>query len=166
MSGTSHQRTVVLREVRTDDLAYLDAHQRQPEANRMAVFAPREHEAFMAHWHKAMEEPTNILRTIVSEKEVAGNIVCWIESDRRKVGYWLGKNFWGKGIATAALQQFLQQVTDRPLFAHVAKRNVASMRVLQKCGFRVTSQATIRDLDGNDEQEFIFSLDSTASNAR
>lgn len=54
------------------------------------------------------------------------------------VGYWIGKVFWGKGIATAALTEFLRRQTARPLNARAAKDNLASLRVLQKCGFVVT----------------------------
>ncbi len=56
------------------------------------------------------------------------------------MGYWLGREYWGKGIATRALSLFLDQVTARPLYAYVAKHNLASIRVLQKCGFTITSE--------------------------
>jgi RimJ/RimL family protein N-acetyltransferase len=41
----------------------------------------------------------------------------------------------GRGIATAALRQFVTDVDDRPLYAHAAKHNTGSVRVLEKCGF-------------------------------
>jgi RimJ/RimL family protein N-acetyltransferase len=53
------------------------------------------------------------------------------------VCYWLGNEFWGRGIATEALAAFLQIVTTRPIYAGVAKDNAASIRVLQKCGFAI-----------------------------
>ena len=78
-----------------------------------------------------------VLRTIVVDGEVAGNVVSWKEAaGRRLVGYWVGREFWGHGIATAALALFLNQVTERPLHAYVATSNVGSIRVLEKCGFR------------------------------
>ena len=46
---------------------------------------------------------------------------------------------WGRAIATQALNQFIGQVQTRPLYAHVAKHNIASIRVLQKCGFTICS---------------------------
>ena len=47
---------------------------------------------------------------------------------------------WGKGVATKAVSAFLRQVETRPLYAHVAKHNVASLRVLEKCGFRIVEE--------------------------
>jgi RimJ/RimL family protein N-acetyltransferase len=52
--------------------------------------------------------------------------------------HWIDRRFWGKGIATAALSAFLDHVKVRPLYAHVAEHNVASIRVLEKCGFTIT----------------------------
>jgi RimJ/RimL family protein N-acetyltransferase len=43
---------------------------------------------------------------------------------------------WGRGIASAALQSFLSLTTERPLFARAAADNAASLRVLEKAGFR------------------------------
>ncbi|RPJ44644.1 MAG: N-acetyltransferase, partial [Chloroflexi bacterium] len=60
----------------------------------------------------------------------------------REVGYWLGREFWGRGIATQALTAFLEQVTERPLFAHVAKHNLSSRRVLEKCAFAVVGEGS------------------------
>ena len=91
----------------------------------------------MAHWAKIMKDESVILRTILFGSQVAGNIVSFEMSGEREVGYWLGQEFWGKGIATQALSAFLAQVTIRPLYAHVAKHNIASQRVLEKCGFVV-----------------------------
>jgi RimJ/RimL family protein N-acetyltransferase len=52
-----------------------------------------------------------------------------------EVTYWIGREFWGRGIATAALAEFLKLQTTRPIFGRAAKDNVGSLRVLAKCGF-------------------------------
>src|SRR5690349_8508570 len=101
----------------------------------MAAFASRNREAFMAHWAKIMANPACLLRTILSDGSVAGNIGAWSDGPERLVGYWIGREFWGRGIASAALRQFLHHESTRPLSAHVVKHNVASIRVLQKAGF-------------------------------
>ena len=44
----------------------------------------------------------------------------------------------GRGVATEALSAFLRLEPIRPLYAGVAKHNVASIRVLQKCGFKLS----------------------------
>ena len=100
------------------------------------------------------------MQTAGVEGEVAGNIVYWERSGERRVGYWLGKDYWGKGIASAALAQFLGQVKIRPLDVRVAKKNVASIRVLQKCGFTISGEDTFCDLDSKPSWEFIMSLEA------
>jgi RimJ/RimL family protein N-acetyltransferase len=149
---------VLLRDVHESDLPIFFAQQLEPEATRMAAFPSRDREAFMAHWAKSMAEETNILKTIVFEGNVAGNIVCWQQSGQRKVGYWLGKEYWGQGIASAALFQFLGQIKARPLYAHVAKHNLASIRVLEKCGFTICGEGRFTGLDGEQGEEFILVL--------
>jgi RimJ/RimL family protein N-acetyltransferase len=126
---------VVLRDVVDSDLPIFFEHQRDPEAVRMAAFASRDHEAFRTHWAKLRRKPSNIIRTIVGDGQVTGNIGSWIAEDRRLIGYWIGREFWGRGVATAALAAFVVQVKERPLHAFVAGHNVGSIRVLEKCQF-------------------------------
>jgi RimJ/RimL family protein N-acetyltransferase len=142
----------VLREVVDSDLDAFFEHQREPEANRMAAFPARDREAFDAHWRRLLADDSLTKKTIVYEGEVAGNVGCWEQEGRRLVGYWIGREFWGKGLATRALQELTGEVTQRPLHAWVATSNVASIRVLEKCGFvRVGSQK-------NDVEELLFEL--------
>jgi len=131
---------VRLREVIESDLPIFFEHQLDPKAAQMAAFPSREHEAFMAHWGKILADETSIIKTILFEEQVAGNVVSFIHNGKREVGYWLGREFWGRGIATCALSVFLEQVTLRPLYAFVAKHNLASLRVVQKCRFRILSE--------------------------
>jgi RimJ/RimL family protein N-acetyltransferase len=150
---------VSLRDVKESDLPIFFDQQLDPEATRMADFPSRNREAFMAHWTKSMAEKTAVLQTILSEGNVAGNIVCWRQSDERLVGYWLGREYWGKGVASAALSLFLAHVTIRPLVAHVAKHNIASVRVLQKCGFTIISREdTFSSPDGECGEEYILRI--------
>ncbi len=126
---------VVLRDVAEEDLPVFFEHQRDPDANRMAAFPPRDREAFLAHWAKILADETLGKKTILCDGQVAGNVVSWEHSGEREVGYWIGREFWGRGVATKALSQFLLLWASRPLHAHVAKHNLASIRVLEKCGF-------------------------------
>jgi RimJ/RimL family protein N-acetyltransferase len=131
---------ISLREVQESDLPIFFEHQREPVANQMAAFPARDRDAFMAHWAKIMKDESVILKTILFEKQVAGNVLSFEMSGEREVGYWLGREFWGKGIATRALSEFLAQIQIRPLYAHVVKHNVASRRVLEKCGFTLSGE--------------------------
>ncbi|HVT42801.1 MAG TPA: GNAT family N-acetyltransferase [Thermoanaerobaculia bacterium] len=148
-----------LRDVTGNDLPIFFEHQRDPEANRMAAFLPRERELFMAHWEKILADRTVMAKTIVVEDEVAGNIVSFEQAGRRLVGYWIGRKHWGKGIATSALSHFLHVDAARPLHAYVAKHNRASARVLENCGFEVSGeQIGAPGPDGEEVEEFLMVL--------
>jgi RimJ/RimL family protein N-acetyltransferase len=149
---------VFLRDVTASDLPIFFDQQLDSEATRMAAFPSRDHEAFMAHWTKSMADKTVVLQTILCDGSVAGNIVCWRQSDERLVGYWLGREYWGKGVASAALSLFLAHLTIRPLVAHVAKHNIASVRVLQKCGFTISGEDPSSSPDGGYGEEYILML--------
>ena len=128
---------VVLREVRDDDLPVFWAHSRDEEARKMAAVEARDEEAFWAHWARLRADESTVTRTIVVDGEVAGHLLSFERRDRREVGYWLGREFWGRGVATSALAAFLRLERSRPLHAGVAHANTASRRVLEKCGFTV-----------------------------
>jgi RimJ/RimL family protein N-acetyltransferase len=151
---------VSLRDVKENDLPIFFHQQLDLQATRMAAFPSRDREAFMAHWKKSMADKTVALQTIISDGSVAGNIVCWRQSDERLVGYWLGREYWGKGVATAALSLFLAHVTIRPLVARVAKHNIASVRVLQKCGFTISGEDKFSSPDGSYVEEYILMIGS------
>jgi RimJ/RimL family protein N-acetyltransferase len=125
----------VLRAVVESDLPALYEYECDPEAAAMAAFPSRDRDAFMAHWAKLLANDSVITRTIVCDGEVAGNIGCWEADGQTFVGYWIGREFWGRGLATQALQEVLGMVDARPVHAHVVRSNVASIRVLEKCGF-------------------------------
>jgi len=131
---------VLLREVTKNDLPTFFDFQRDAEANEMAAVPARSRVAFNMHWEeKILGDETVVTRTILFGGDVVGFVLSWLKSEQQVVGYWLGKEYWGKGIATKALAKFLPLVTVRPLYAHVAKHNVASLRVLEKCGFAISS---------------------------
>ncbi len=126
---------VTLRETEDSDRPILFEHQRDPVANEMAAFPPRDEQAFAEHWERVKANDDGIQRTILADGEVAGHIGSWIDDRDRRVGSWVGREFWGRGIASEALKQFVAVVEERPLTASVAEHNVASLRVLEKSGF-------------------------------
>ncbi len=125
----------VLRDVRESDIPFFYEYQADPEAAAMAAFVPRDWLAAEARWHEIMSNPAMAARTIVVGEQVAGHIGSWEAEGHREVGYWIGRAFWGRGVATAALRDFLRIVRERPLEAWIAPRNVGSARVLEKNGF-------------------------------
>lgn len=114
----------------------------------MAVWPSREREDFMVHWAKILADPTGIIRAIMLGDRLAGNVVSFNRDERRLMGYWIGKEFWGRGVASAAVAQFVQIEPVRPLYAWVAMSNVGSLRVVQKNGFVVESIEKMPGLDG------------------
>ena len=145
---------VRLRDVELDDLPIFYEQQLDADAARMAAFPSRDRAAFDTHWAtNILGNPDAITRTIVVDDRVAGNIGSWRQDGARLVGYWIGNEYWGKGIATRALTDFLDVVADRPLYAHVARHNIGSVRVLQKCGFSLT-----REENAGNVVELVFEL--------
>lgn len=151
---------VSLRLVEPADLPVFFTHQIDAEATRMAAFPSRDRDAFTTHWQKILADPEKYARTILADGAVAGNIGSWASGSDRMVGYWIGREYWGRGVATAALMQFLREVPHRPIVACVAKHNAGSIRVLQKCGFMAIGEETFTGPDGQPGGEFIFKLDA------
>jgi RimJ/RimL family protein N-acetyltransferase len=150
---------VRLRNVTEGDFPIFFEQQCDPDALRMAAFVPRDREAFMAHWTKLLADQNAPVRTVLFDGQVAGNIMSWERDGKHHVGYWIGKRFWGQGVATRALREFLGVVPARPLYAHVAKHNVGSIRVLEKCGFKTCWEETAAlDAPGDGVEELVLKL--------
>jgi RimJ/RimL family protein N-acetyltransferase len=127
---------VPLREVRSEDIPVFYEYQADPEANALSGVPARERDAYEAHWTKLRGDPEILLRTITTEDgAVAGQLLSFPREGIREIGYWLGREFWGRGIATAALAEFLSLVPERPVYGVVSEANVASRRVLERNGF-------------------------------
>jgi RimJ/RimL family protein N-acetyltransferase len=162
MTGTRGVTPAVrLRSVEDRDLDVFFDHQMDPKAVEMAAFPARDKDQFAAHWAKIRADDAVVVRTIVADGMVAGNIGSWQDNGQRLLGYWVGREYWGRGVATQALARFVEEVSTRPLYAHVAVHNVGSIRVLDKCGFRrdrvQEAKAPAPD-DGIDE--FVFVLNA------
>jgi RimJ/RimL family protein N-acetyltransferase len=150
----------VLRDVIESDLDVFYEQQLDPEAAAMAVWPPRDRDAFDAHWRRILADRSLITQTIEVDGEVVGNIGCWTQEGRRLVGYWLGREFWGRGLATAALAELVDELPERPLYAWVATTNVGSIRVLEKCGFvEIERHTEHNERLGLDVEEILFRLD-------
>ncbi|MEO7070962.1 MAG: GNAT family N-acetyltransferase [Nostocoides sp.] len=152
---------VRLRSVEDGDLDVFFDHQRDPQAVEMAGFPARDKVQFAAHWARLRTDDTLLVRTIVADGLVAGNIGCWQDDGQRLLGYWVGREFWGRGVATQALARLADEVSIRPLYAHVAVHNLGSIRVLHKCGFR-RDRAQEADAPASEDsiEELIFVLNA------
>jgi len=129
-----------LRNVIETDLPILFNQQLEPDAVVMSAYPAKDKGEFMRHWDGILKNKAITARTIIYKDKIAGHVLCWKEKYEQQVGYWIGKQFWGRGIATSALREFLVEVKVRPLYAHVANQNSASKRVLEKNGFLVLDE--------------------------
>jgi len=152
-----------LRDVAEDDLPIFFEQQLDPDANYMAAFTakdPANRDAFADHWDRILADSTVLIKTLVFDGQVAGYVLSYEESGKPEVSYWLGKAYWGQGIATQALRAFLAQANQtRPMAARVAKDNVGSLRVLEKCGFTIVGQAKgFANARGEEIEEWVLEL--------
>lgn len=159
----SDSHSVTLREIEASDLEAFFVHQLDPEAIRLAAFTcddPTDRKAFDAHWKKILGAPRITQRTIVAGGQVVGHVACFPQGEDLEVTYWLGREFWGRGLATQALRQLLLLVPARPILARSAKDNHGSVRVLQKCGFKIIgSDEGFAKGRGENTEEYILRLD-------
>ncbi|WP_373046972.1 GNAT family N-acetyltransferase [Vulgatibacter sp.] len=138
---------VRLRLVAPGDIDHFFQHQRDPDARWMAASTssnPDDREAFAARWARTLAEPSVVARTIEGESVPIGYVASFVRQGNREVAYWLGREFWGRGLATTALGLFLAELVERPLHARAAVDNVASLRVLEKCGFVAVAKDSFR----------------------
>jgi RimJ/RimL family protein N-acetyltransferase len=134
---------LVLREVEDRDLSVLFEHWTDREAIRMAAFTspdPDDRSSFDRRWARLRSDDSTTNRVVEIDGRVVGHIASFDLEGHREVTYWIGREDWGRGVATRALQEFLQVEATRPLYARAASDNAASIRVLTKCGFRVVGQ--------------------------
>lgn len=131
---------ILLREVVEEDLPVFYAHQIDADAVEMAAHLPRDYEAFQLHWTDLLAKNAVVKKTILVDQRVTGYVISFVYFGVREVGFWIGKEYWGQGIATRALSKLLEQVPLRPLRASAAKHNRGSLRVLEKCGFRIVGE--------------------------
>ena len=134
---------VLLRDVTEGDLPIFFEQQRDPAANQMAAFTakdPADREAFTAKWAKILGDETVTKKAILVNGQVAGSVSSFVApwSGQLEVTYWVGREYWVRGIATKALTAFLGHLKARPVYARAAKDNIASIRVLAKCGFTIS----------------------------
>lgn len=138
-------KSVQLRDVIESDLPLLFEHQLDPDANYMAAFTardPSDRDAFMAHWARILSDKTITIQTILFNGQVAGSVASYKDEEFGKLEatYWIGREYWGKGIASRALSTFLDHVPIRPIYGRAAKDNKASIRVMEKCGFTICGE--------------------------
>lgn len=148
MTNNNPTPNFTLRPFRDGDQASLVAN-----ANNIKIFNnirdnfPHPYTCEDANWwinaQKETDKPT-ICLAIDINGDIVGAIGIILGSDIHRLtaemGYWLGENYWGKGIVSEAVKQMVDYVFKNfpdliRLWAAVFEYNKPSMRVLEKAGF-------------------------------
>lgn len=157
-----NDNTIILRPTQMDDLISLFKFQLDDEAVHLAAFTPKDPadiKAYLEKYTKLLKDPTVNNQTIMVDHIIAGSIAKFEIECNAEITYWIDKKFWGKGIATAALKNFLVMENARPLCGRVAFDNYGSQRVLEKCGFiRVGKDKGFANARQAIIEEFIYKL--------
>ena len=147
-----------LRPIVASDLDAFFEHQRDPVALRIGHLTSRKRAEFDGHWSRILADPLAIQCTVECDGAVVGYVGSFVRAGLREVAYWYGRPYWGKGIATAALREFVAGV-QRPLYALVTVDHPASRRVLEKVGFSVEEKRMTVEDSGEQVEELLLRLD-------
>ena len=115
--------SVSLRPIEPADLPELCAFQQDAESCELAAVKPRSTDNYMEHWRIIFTDSSVVPRAILADGELVGSINKFRRDGVDFVGYWIGREHWGRGIASRALALLLEEVPTRPLRAQVAARH-------------------------------------------
>lgn len=115
-----------------------------PEVTEMTAsipypFARSDAEAFLSNVRN--EEGRKVSRAVLLDDAMVGGVKLGATrpGGREELGYWIGRAYWGQGIATRAVAMFLDLLREQgiggPLYAKTVRSNVASQKVLLSNGF-------------------------------
>lgn len=136
---------IQLRDPVENDIPILFEQQKDPDYNQMAAFTrenPSDWAAFEAQWLKILADTTIEKKVIIVNEKVVGSISKFQMFGKTQICYGIDKSFWGKGITSNSLNIFLKTISERPLYAQAASDNHASIKVLEKCGFKLIGKET------------------------
>jgi ribosomal-protein-alanine N-acetyltransferase len=163
MTANHTQPLITLRTTEISDLDLLFTYQSDDEAGNMAAFVNenwKDKEAYITKWTRLLSDDTIKIRTILVDSKVAGSVLIWLLNGEPQISYGLKKELWGKGIVTDALNQFLALFPERPVFGSAAFDNVASIKILTKCGFKkIKEEQSYAHARGKEITEVVFLLE-------
>jgi RimJ/RimL family protein N-acetyltransferase len=115
--------------------------------------------AFQARWERMLSDRAVLARTVLWNGKIVGSVLQFELFKKPSVAYWIDREFWGRNIATRALAEFLRETPARPLYARVAKDNLASRKVLENCGFKMIGEDRgFARFRGTETEELIYQL--------
>lgn len=153
---------IKLRTTEISDLDFLFQFQLDKEGGYLAAFMPKDPAdkvAYIEKYSRLLDDPTVNNQTIIIDNTIVGSIAKFVMGGDTEITYWIDKKFWGQGVATKALKEFLIIETIRPIFGRVAFDNFGSQKVLEKCGFeKVGTDKGFANARQMEIEEFIYKL--------
>jgi len=153
---------IELKHTNQNDLETLFLFQLDKDANYLAAFTsknPSDKDAYIEKWTRLLSDEKINARTILLENKIVGSIAKFEMEGNAEITYWIGKEFWGKGIASTALNKFLEVEKTRPLFGRIAFDNLGSKKVLENCGFsKIGIEKGFANARKKEIEEIIFEL--------
>ncbi len=159
---TNNKLNIKLRSTEIVDLDTLFQFQLDKEGGYLAAFMPKDptdKTAYIAKYKKLLDDPNVNNQTILLDSVIVGSIAKFIMEGETEITYWIDRKYWGQGIATKALSEFLVLETTRPIFGRVAFDNIGSQKVLEKCGFnKIGTDKGFANARQMEIEEFIYKL--------
>jgi [ribosomal protein S5]-alanine N-acetyltransferase len=153
---------ITLTETTKDDLNALFEIQLDKEAIYLAAFVSKDASdktAYIEKHTRFLTDPTINSRTIRVNNVIAGSVAKFVMEEEAEITYWIDRAFWGQGIATYALTDFLKIEKIRPIYARVAFDNYGSQKVLENCGFvKIGKDKGFANARQSEIEEFIYRL--------
>lgn len=154
---------ITLRKTVLPDLEFFFLFQLDEEANYLAAFTakdPTDKAAYLQKYSKLVNDPAINMQTILVGEIIAGSISKFEMEGRAEITYWIDKQFWGKGIGSKALTEFLNNETTRPIYGRVAFDNIGSQKVLTNCRFiKIGTDKGFANARQAETEEYIYKLD-------
>lgn len=162
ISETMTIKNITLYETYKDNLNAFFQFQLDKEANYLAAFTskdPNDKTAYIEKFSKHLADPAINMRTIKVNDIIAGSISKFVMDSDAEITYWIDRKFWGQGIATTALKDFLKIENTRPIYGRVAFDNYGSQKVLEKCGFiKIGKEKGFANARQAEIEEYIYKL--------
>lgn len=160
---TNNKLDIKLRPTKISDLDILFEFQLDKESGYLAAFMPKDptdKSAYISKYTKLLDDPTVNNQTITAGNIIVGSIAKFVMESNTEITYWIDRKFWGQGIATKALKEFLAIENIRPIFGRVAFDNFGSQKVLEKAGFKkVGADKGFANARQMEIEEFIYKLE-------
>ena len=102
--------------------------------NKNITLTKTENDDLNAFFEFQLDKEAN-MKTIKVNDVIAGSIAKFVMENEAEITYWIDRKFWGQGIATTALKDFLDIEKIRPGYARVAFDNYGSQKILREMRF-------------------------------